>query len=314
MAAALDLVLRRALEPDRRRLRASDLAAWLADALGRAPADEALFERALTHGSHGDDNYERLEFLGDRVLGLAMAEWLSEIFPNEPEGALSKRFNALVTGPVCAEVARGIGVRRMSGSASRRATTAPATATTCWATSWRRCSARSFCEHGLDAARALVRAAWGDRIHAGASAPQHPKSALQEWAAANNRKPPVYEVVDRSRPAPRPALHGEGGVPKLAEATAEGGSKQEAETAAAEALLAVVATQSKETRRASTSVRPELVEGRPFRRGETAVSFWAYILRCADGYSTWATPTISKCGSASIKSGRTGGFTSAAVR
>ena len=56
-------------------------------------------------------NYERLEFLGDRVLGLAMAEWLYELFPDEPEGALSKRLNALVTGAVCADVARDIGVR-----------------------------------------------------------------------------------------------------------------------------------------------------------------------------------------------------------
>ncbi|RYY36878.1 MAG: ribonuclease III, partial [Sphingomonadales bacterium] len=70
----------------------------------------ALYQRALTHGSQGAVNYERLEFLGDRVLGLTLAEWLYERFPGEPEGKLSRRFNALVTGQMCAQVAREIGV------------------------------------------------------------------------------------------------------------------------------------------------------------------------------------------------------------
>ncbi|WP_339500892.1 ribonuclease III family protein, partial [Pseudomonas canadensis] len=83
---------------------------WLTAALGHAPLDLIPFERALTHGSQAAANYERLEFLGDRVLGLVMAEWLFELFPGEPEGALSKRLNALVTGAVCADVARGLGV------------------------------------------------------------------------------------------------------------------------------------------------------------------------------------------------------------
>ncbi|WP_275428321.1 ribonuclease III domain-containing protein, partial [Proteus vulgaris] len=68
------------------------------------------YQRALTHGSQAAENYERLEFLGDRVLGLAIAEWLYERFAGEPEGALSRRLNALVTGPMCANVAREVGV------------------------------------------------------------------------------------------------------------------------------------------------------------------------------------------------------------
>ena len=63
----------------------------------------------MTHGSHAGESYERLEFLGDRVLGLLMAEWLFERFPDEPEGKLSRRINALVTGAVCAELARELG-------------------------------------------------------------------------------------------------------------------------------------------------------------------------------------------------------------
>jgi hypothetical protein len=87
-----------------------DLAGWIEQALGHRPRDPKLFARALTHSSRGEDHYERLEFLGDRVLGLAMATWLFELYPDEPEGKLSRRFNVLVSGETCAEVARELGV------------------------------------------------------------------------------------------------------------------------------------------------------------------------------------------------------------
>ena len=218
----------------------SDLAAWVEAALGRAPEDEALYRRALTHGSHGDDNYERLEFLGDRVLGLAMAEWLSETFPNDPEGALSKRFNALVTGPVCAKVARGIGAVGHVRLGKQALSDGAAQSDNVLGDVMEALLGAFFREHGFDAARALVRRLWAGRIHADASAPQHPKSALQEWAAAAGRKPPVYAVMERSGPGHAPRFTVKAEIPKLAEATAEGGSKQEAETAAAEALLVEV--------------------------------------------------------------------------
>ncbi|MEZ0244012.1 MAG: ribonuclease III domain-containing protein, partial [Sphingomonas sp.] len=89
---------------------APDLGGWIRTEFGRQPADLAPFQRALTHGSQAAANYERLEFLGDRVLGLVIAEWLFERYPDEPEGALSRRLNALVTGAACADVAREIGV------------------------------------------------------------------------------------------------------------------------------------------------------------------------------------------------------------
>ena len=90
----------------------SDLAYWLTTRLGRAPKQLALFEAALTHSSAPGDSYERLEFLGDRVLGLIVAAWLIEEYPGEAEGKLSHRLNALVTGEVCAEIARELGVAR----------------------------------------------------------------------------------------------------------------------------------------------------------------------------------------------------------
>ena len=83
---------------------------WIADTLGHRPRDLALFEAALTHSSHAGENYQRREFLGDRVLGLIMADWLFALFPAEPEGKLSRRINALVSGETCAEVAKTLGV------------------------------------------------------------------------------------------------------------------------------------------------------------------------------------------------------------
>ena len=85
-----------------------ELPSFIAAALGREPKEAKLFERALTHGSHGGETYERLEFLGDRVLGLVVASWLYERFPNEPEGKMSRRYNALVERETCAEVGHAL--------------------------------------------------------------------------------------------------------------------------------------------------------------------------------------------------------------
>ena len=88
----------------------SDFAAFLEGIFGRAPSDVKPFERAVTHASVGRDSYDRLEFLGDRVLGLVVARWLFERFPNEPEGQMSRRYNALVSRETCAEVGRALGI------------------------------------------------------------------------------------------------------------------------------------------------------------------------------------------------------------
>ena len=88
----------------------SEIAAWLETALGISPRDHSLYDRALTHGSYGGDTYERFEFLGDRVLGLVIADWLYAAYENDAEGKLSFRLNALVTRASCARVGREIGV------------------------------------------------------------------------------------------------------------------------------------------------------------------------------------------------------------
>lgn len=215
----------------------SDLRQWITDNFGESPQDLKLWERALTHASRGDVHYERLEFLGDRVLGLAMAEWLFDEFPDEPEGALSKRLNALVSGIVCADIAREIGVQAHLRLGKQARDDGASDSDNILGDVMEALLGTLFRERGLDPARAVVRRLWASRLHAEAVAPQHPKSALQEWAAANNRKPPVYEVVDRSGPGHAPRFTIRVTIPKLAEAVADGGSKQEAETDAARTLL-----------------------------------------------------------------------------
>ncbi|RZM28932.1 MAG: ribonuclease III [Sphingomonas sp.] len=236
MAEAVDLGQCRALEPYRGRL-LSDLASWLKTLFGRAPTNLAPYERALTHGSQAAANYERLEFLGDRVLGLIIAEWLYELFATDPEGSLSKRLNALVTGPVCADVARELGVRAHLKLGKQARDDGASDSDNVLGDVMEALIGAWYQEAGLDAARKFVRGAWGDRVQAGAKAPQHPKSALQEWAAAHNRKPPEYTIVERTGPGHAPKFTMLVSVGKLAEATATGSSKQEAETAAAKALL-----------------------------------------------------------------------------
>lgn len=236
----MDVVQRGPLEPNRRGIlsgQGGDLAAWLASALGAAPGDLARYERALTHCSHGGPNYERLEFLGDRVLGLAMAEWLYAEFPDEPEGQMSKRLNALVTGAVCAEVAREIGVPPRLRLGKQARDDGAADSDNVLGDVVEALLGALYLDHGFAPARAFVRARWASRVRGDATAPQHPKSALQEWAAAHRRKAPVYEIIDRSGPGHAPRFTVQVAVGRDT-ATATGGNKQEAETAAATTLLA----------------------------------------------------------------------------
>ena len=213
------------------------IAEFVTEKLGHEPRDIAVFERALTHPSVGRDNYQRLEFLGDRVLGLVMAEWLSELFPGEQEGTLSHRFTILVSRVTCAEVARAVGVidhirlgkqARDDGAINSDNVTGDVVEALI---------AALYLEGGVDAARRFIRDAWAPFIDARSAAPRHPKSLLHEWAEGHGRKPPTYTVVERSGPPHAPRFTVRATVNGLGEADGEGLSKQDAETAAATALL-----------------------------------------------------------------------------
>ncbi|MEO0441753.1 MAG: ribonuclease III domain-containing protein, partial [Pseudomonadota bacterium] len=88
----------------------SDFRDWITDIVGEEPDNVRLYVRAVTHGSFGEKDYQRLEFLGDRVLGLTIASELYMQFPDEPEGRLSQRLNGLVSGKTCGEVAESLEV------------------------------------------------------------------------------------------------------------------------------------------------------------------------------------------------------------
>ncbi|MEG3147058.1 ribonuclease III [Sphingomonas sp. RT2P30] len=204
---------------------------------GHTPADPELFARALTHGSQGAANYERLEFLGDRVLGLVVAEWLTELFPGEAEGALSKRLHALVSGAVCADVARSLGVGGLLRLGKQARDDGAGDSDNVLGDAMESLIGALYLDAGLAVVRDFIRRAWGDRVSRESKAPQHPKSALLEWAAAHKRRAPTYEVIDRSGPDHAPRFTVKAAIGTFADASATGSSKQEAETAAAAALL-----------------------------------------------------------------------------
>lgn len=210
---------------------------WIADLIGRQPGRYALFEQALTHGSASALDYQRLEFLGDRVLGLAIGEWLFELYPDEPEGKLSNRLNQIVSGDVCAEIAREVGVPRQMILGKQARDDGATDSPNVLGDMTEALIGALFLDGGPAEARAFVRRLWHGRVEGIVSAPKHPKSALQEWAAAHKRKPPEYVLVDRSGPPHHPVFTVSVAIRNVGEANATGASKQEAETAAARALL-----------------------------------------------------------------------------
>jgi ribonuclease-3 len=210
---------------------------WIEERLGHAPRDIALFERALTHSSHGDEHYERLEYLGDRVLGLAMAAWLYELFPDEPEGKLSRRLNALVAGETCAEVGRELGVGDQMRLGKQAREDGASDSDNVLGDIVEAVIGALYLERGFEEAARFVRQAWGDRVSTHDKPPKHPKSELQEWAAAHDRKPPVYQLAQRTGPHHAPRFLVEVEIRGVGSASAEGASKQEAETAAAAKLM-----------------------------------------------------------------------------
>ncbi len=216
---------------------ATDLSDWLEARLGRRPQNLALFEAALTHSSAPGDNYERLEFLGDRVLGLVVATWLIAHYPDEPEGKLSHRLHALVSGDVCAEVALEIDVRPVLRLGRQAQDDGVFDSAHVLGDVVEALIGAFYLDAGFEAATAFIHAAWGDRVTRLSQPPKHPKAALQEWAAAMKRRPPEYEVSAMSGPDHARRFTVIVRVNGAGEASGSGLSKQEAETEAARALL-----------------------------------------------------------------------------
>ncbi len=210
---------------------------FVREKLAHEPRDLGLFTLALTHASAGTDNYERLEFLGDRVLGHVIARILYDRHPDEPEGYLSRRFNALVARETCAEVGRSIGLPILMKLGKQAREDGANQSDNVIGDIVESLIGALVIDGGLSAADHFITKAWQPQFAEQRKAPKHPKSTLQELAAARECKPPFYEVVGRTGSHHQPKFEVRVSIPGLGEASAEGASKHEAETEAAAALL-----------------------------------------------------------------------------
>ncbi len=213
----------------------------LQDRLGHDFARPDLLRRAVTHASMsgpGRADNQRLEFLGDRVLGLVMAEALLDEDRAATEGQLAPRYNALVRKETCADVAREVGLgdalklgrsEQMSGGRRKQALLGDAMEAVI---------AAVYLDAGFEAARGFVLRLWGDRIAAVEEDAKDAKTALQEWAQARGLPPPAYVQTARSGPDHAPVFTIEARLSTGQTATATAGNKRMAEQEAAKALLA----------------------------------------------------------------------------
>jgi ribonuclease III len=218
----------------------------LAGTLGHRFADPDLLALALTHpsaaGDNGGDearlrNYQRLEFLGDRVLGLAIAELLIHRFPEEREGRLARRHTQLVRKETLARVARAIDLGShlvlSRGEEEAGGRLNPAILADC-------CEAviaALFLDGGMPAAERFIHEHWAPIMEAAATPPKDVKTALQEWTQARSLPLPDYKVVANEGPDHRPVFSVEVSVAGQPSVVATGTSKRSAEKAAARKLL-----------------------------------------------------------------------------
>lgn len=214
--------------------------AELEERLGHTFKKPRLLDRALSHRSAvatGQESYERLEFLGDRVLGLVIADMLLQRFPEDPEGHLSRRLNALVRRETLAEVAREVDVgpyihlgQSEEGIGSENPTIL---ADVCEAV-----IAALYRDGGMETARAFIMRYWSDRLDRDPTPPRDAKSGLQEWTMGRGLGLPKYEETGRTGPDHAPVFTILVSVVGHGSAEATGKSKRLAEQAAATELLA----------------------------------------------------------------------------
>jgi len=218
--------------------------AGLEERLGHVFKDPGLLDRALTHisatksANTREDAYQRLEFLGDRVLGLCVSEMLFAHFPDEEEGELSRRLAELVRAETCAEVALAMGLdadmrlgpsESKSGGRKKKALLADVCESVI---------AAVFLDCGLDGARELIETYWRERMLNPRRPLRDGKSALQEWTLGRGLGVPVYREIGRAGPDHNPIFRIEVDVEGHEPARGEGRSKRVAEQLAAETFLA----------------------------------------------------------------------------
>ncbi|UTW56670.1 ribonuclease III [Kordiimonas sp. SCSIO 12610] len=205
----------------------------------------SLLEEALTHPSlSGRHNYQRLEFLGDRVLGLIISDWLLDLYPSEDEGQLNQRFSALVRRETLAEMSRNLKIVDLIllAPGAEQEGTRDKDAIQCDV-----CEAvigAIYLDGGFDAANTFVRTHWKEIVGKDVNAFKDAKTLLQEWCQARNLPLPRYNVLSRSGPDHNPVFNMQAEVEGVNNASAEGPAKRFAEQAAAAALMEKLAANS----------------------------------------------------------------------
>ncbi len=211
----------------------------LSDGLGYAFKNAKLYEQALTHGSlpKASDNYERLEFLGDRVLGLVIAEALYLQHGGEREGKLAARHSTLVRGEMCADVAEKLGLAEIVRVGVAEKKLGVNRTRSILGDVMEAIIGAIFMDGGMDAARDFVLRHWADHLKKPETARKDAKTFVQEWVLARGVALPVYEVTARSGPEHQPEFTVRLTVGKYGQAEGKGRSKQIAEMAAAQQFI-----------------------------------------------------------------------------
>ena len=208
--------------------------------IGYRFSDPDLLRRALTHNSLASDtrpSNQRLEFLGDRVLNLAIAEALLAQDQSADEGTLAPRYNALVRKETCADVARTMDLGAVLRLGRGEQNTGGRRKNAILGDAMEAVLAAIYLDGGLDAARKVILKHWGDKLINVEAQARDAKTALQEWVQARGEPPPRYVEIARDGPDHAPRFTIAARLASGAEAQAEGGSKREAEQAAADLLL-----------------------------------------------------------------------------
>lgn len=206
--------------------------------IGHNFRDAQLLQAAMTHASTGTAaNYERLEFLGDRVLGLVMAELLYESFPAEAEGDLAKRHAALVQGELLAVIAREINLGDALILSEGERSAGGADNENMLADGFEALIGALYLDAGAEPCQRLIKTLWGTRVNILSAPPQDSKTALQEWAQGRGLPLPLYELAGRTGPDHAPQFKIRVTVEGFPFAEAEGASRRAAEKEAARILL-----------------------------------------------------------------------------
>lgn len=215
--------------------------------IGYRFSDQALLKKALTHSSAGEKyNYERLEFLGDRVLGLVVAHILFDAYPDEAEGDLAKRHAALVQGKTLALVAEKIGLGEIMFLSDSEKAGGGTQNRNILADGMESVIGALYLDSGLDVCMRVIRDLWSDLFETMTSPPQDPKTALQEWAQGRGLPLPQYDLVGREGADHAPVFEIRVTVEGRPPCTAKGPSRRKAEKDAARKLLAVIIEQEEE--------------------------------------------------------------------